>query len=198
MRTSPRILLLLALLLPGAAAAQQAMPLPQLWTGRVVLAEGVKPGLTGDRFELRVARLSSDHEISGLLERLRMGGQAGLRDAMRALPGKGFLSLGKLAATEVTVIRVADLDNGRRRVRVWCDFAIRLYDDSEPRGSLAHPFGFIELEVDASGEGGTGQLVAAASLAIGEDGLRIETAETPVMQVVEVTSDSPPPARAGR
>lgn len=193
-----RFVLCRALLLVSLAALcapiHAAMPLPQIWTARIVVPEGVEPGLTADQIELRVNVLSTDEEMLGLLEQLRMGGQQGLWNAMRMLQPKGFIRAGKLAATEVTVIRVLDLPNGNRMVRVFCDFPIRLYDKSEPLDARAHPFAFLELEVGPSGRDGTGKLIAAASFALGEAELRIDNAATPPMKVIDVASDKPPAA----
>lgn len=191
--------LFLAIALPAVAASSAAeppaMPLPQKWWARVVLTDAVKPGLTADRLELTVAHLSSDEEVAGLVETLQSGGQIAARNAMRALQPKGFVRAGKLAAAEFTVIRVVDLADGTRRLRLFCDFPIRLYDKSEPILSPEHPFGFLELQVGPTGEDGTGTLIAAASLAVAEDGLRVETAAAPILNVIEVTADPPPPAR---
>jgi len=188
------LLAALPLIASAPAPAQDAIPLPQLWTGRGVGPEGISPGLTAERIELRVFSLSSDEEIAGLLEQLRRG-QMSARDAMRKLPAKGFVAAGKLAATEVTVIRVHDLANGHRRVRVYCDFPILLFDDSVKRDTTTRPFGFLELEVDASGVGGSGWLVPTASLGIAEDGLHIDNPDVAPLKVLEVTSDRPPAKR---
>lgn len=207
MRTMPRlaactfaaVLAAVACLAARPAAAQAPMPLPQTWTGEVLPSAGLQPGLTAEQLELRVSQLSSDAEIAGLLEKLRIGGQVGLRNAMRGLAGKGFLRFGKLAGVDVTVIRVFDREDGHRVLRLYCDFPIRLFDQSVSRFVTdEHPFGFIELEVDSSGTGGTGKLVAAASLGLGEDGLKIEAAATPVLTVLDVTSNRPPAPPAPR
>jgi hypothetical protein len=197
-RRGARLMLLALLLFPsarlaaGPAEAPPPIPLPQDWAGRVVFPAGMNPGLTADRITLRVWKLSDDDEVAGLLQALRLHGQAGLRDAMRLLPAKGFVNIGKLAGTEVRVIRVLDLEDGRRRLRIYSDFPIHMYDKSEPRGSLEHPFGFLELTIDASGKNGTGLVIARAALSLEKEGLGISNAETPPLQVVDVLSDSPP------
>ena len=94
-------------------------------------------------------------------------------------------------ATEITVIRVFDLPDGRRRVRLYSDHPLRLYDKTDPPGSDAHPFGFLELTADASGSG-TGELIAAGSMTFNDDGLRIDSAGTPLIKIVDVTTDRPP------
>jgi len=198
MRSVFRRALVLLSLAALCAPVHAAMPLPQVWTARIVVPEGVEPGLTADQLELRVSSLSTDEEVLGLLEQLRLGGQQGLWNAMRMLQPKGFIRAGKLAATEVTVIRVQDLPNGNRMVRVYCDFPIRLYDKSEPVEARAHPFAFLELEVGPSGRDGTGKLIAAASFALGEAELRIDNASTPPMKVLDVGVDKPPAPPAPR
>ncbi len=166
--------------------------MPQVWTGRMLVPEGVEPGVTGDSFELRIFQTSTDEEAAGLVAALRAGGQVGLRNAMYQLKAKGWIRIGKLAATDAVFLRVADLPDGKRRVRFYSDHPLRLYDKTDPAGSTAHPFAFLELVVDATGKG-DGTLIAAASLAIDDDGsLRMESAGVPVIRLYSVETDSPP------
>lgn len=190
----------LAVLALGLAAADAApppasLPVPQNWTGHIVIPEGIEPGLTAERLVLRIYQLSTDEEVVELLGHLRQGGQMQLRDAMRRLPAKGFVNAGKLAGSEITVIRAFDTEDGFRKVRIYTDFPIHLFDKSVPRNSQLYPFGFIELTVDASGAGGFGTLVPAASLGIVEGGLAIENPESPPFEIIDVTSDRPPAPR---
>lgn len=185
------------LFIPCAAGAQTqgGMQMPQVWTGRMLVPEGVEPGLTGDTFELRIFQRSSDEEAAGLVAALKAGGQVGLRNAMYQLKVKGWIRIGKLAATDAVFIRVTDLPDGQRRVRFYSDHPLRLYDKTDPAGATAHPFAFLELLADASGKG-NGSLIAAASLTIDDDGLRMESAGVPVVRVYSVETDSPPPPPA--
>jgi len=185
----------LIVLCAANAGAQAAMPLPQIWTGRMEVPAGVEPGLTGDYFELRIFQISTDEEAAGLVTVLEKGGQAALRNAMYQLKVKGWIRIGKLAATDAVFIRVLDLPDGQRRVRFYSDHPLRLYDKTDPAGSTAHPFAFLELVADASGKG-SGTLIASASLAVGDDGLRMESAGTPVIRLYDVVTDQPPPAKA--
>lgn len=197
MLTQPRFAIrllagvLLTVLGATSAWAQAPMKLPQIWTGRMLVPEGVEPGLTGDSFELRIFQTSTDEEAAGLVAALQTGGQEGLRNAMYQLKVKGWVRIGKLAATDAVFIRVMDLPDGQRRVRFYSDHPLRLYDKSDPAGSNAHPFAFLELLADASGKG-NGSLIAAASLSVGDDGLRMESAGVPVIRVYSVETDSPP------
>lgn len=190
-RPGRAVALLLGSLAAATLQAQAAMPLPQIWTGRMEVPPGVDPGLTADRFELRIFSTSTDAEVVELIAALQTGGQQGLRNAMYRLKSKGWIRIGKLAATEITVIRVFDLPDGRRRVRLYSDHPLRLYDKTDPPGSDAHPFGFLELTADASGSG-TGELIAAGSMTFNDDGLRIDSAGTPLIKIVDVTTDRPP------
>lgn len=174
--------------------AQPAMPMPQVWTGRMMVPAGVEPGETGDTFELRIFRKSTDVEVEDLVTRLEKGGQVALRNGMYLLQPKGWIRIGNLAATDAMVIRVVDLPDGQRRVRFYSDHALRLYDKTDPAGSTAHPFAYLELVADASGKG-SGSLVASASLAAGDEELVMESAGLPVIQIYDVHTDSPPPAR---
>ena len=155
---------LLTVVCVASAGAQAAMPMPQIWTGRMQVPAGVEPGETGDTFELRIFRASTDVEAAGLVTALKAGGQVALRNAMYQLPARGWIKIGNLAATDAVFVRVVDLPDGRRRVRLYSDHALRLYDKSDPAGSTAHPFAYLELFADASGKG-SGSLVASASLA---------------------------------
>jgi hypothetical protein len=190
--------LLLAFLLglpaAGPLPAQPAMPLPQRWTGTVIIPAGTNPGRTAENLELRIFALSTDAEVAELLGMLGEG-QMEARGLMRTFRAKGYLSAGKLAGAEVTVIRVMDLDNGRRMVRVYCDFPIPLYAKEVPRDTQVVPFGYLELEVDSTGAGGTGRLLPATSLALGEEGLEIDSRDVQQLEVIDVTSDRPPAGR---
>lgn len=185
----------LIVLCAAIAGAQAAMPMPQVWTGRMEVPAGVEPGLTADTFELRIFGTSTDEEMAGLVLALKQGGQVALRNGMYQQKAKGWIRIGRLAATDVVVVRVADLPDGQRRVRLYSDHALRLYDKTDPAGSTAHPFAFLELLADASGKG-SGSLIASASFAVGEEGLRMESAGTPVIRIYDVTTDRPPAAQA--
>lgn len=187
--------LALFLPLPEVARAGDTMPLPQIWTGRMLVPEGVEPGVTGDSFELRIFQTTTDAEVATLVTELQKGGQTGLRNAMYQLKPRGWIRIGKLAATDAMVLRVVDLPDGQRRVRFYSDHPLRLYDKTDPAGSTAHPFAYLELVIGATGKG-TGSLLTSASLSAGDGELRMESAGLPVIRVYDVETDSPPPARA--
>jgi hypothetical protein len=175
----------------ATAVAAAPIPLPQTWWGTTVLPEGVDPGITANQFEVQVFRLTTDQEVATLAAAFREGGQPALRDAMFRLKPLGWIRFGKLVATDLVMVRVMDLPDGRRRLRLFSPHPLRLYDKSDAPGTHAHPFGYMELFADASGKG-SGALIAAASLSVSDEGLRFDSAGVPVVVVERVETDSPP------
>lgn len=191
----PVLLLLAAAAAPSPAADPSvSMKVPQRWSGIVIYPKGYNPGLTADAMELTVSKVSSDAEVAGLAETFRQGGQGALREAMFRIPSKGWINFGKLVGAEMNVIRVVDLPDGRRRLRVFSDHPMRLVDKSDPPIDPAHPFGYLELIVDSSGQG-SGTLLAAAALEVTEEGLTLQSAGAPAINVTDVMTDTPPPKR---
>ena len=76
-------------------------------------------------------------------------------------------------------------------MRLFSDHPVRLYDKSDAPGTAAHPFGHFELFADATGLG-SGERIAAASMALSDEDLRMESAGTPVIKLIEVTTHRPP------
>jgi hypothetical protein len=170
------LLLVASSLVPGALVAQDLAPVrpAQTWVGNLVLPDDARLGLRD--IEIKIKTFSSNEEIAGLAEELRMGGQQGLRQAMFRLEQKAWVRLGRSAATSVGVVRYAELPDGSRRLRVVSD----------------HPFAYIELIVPAEGVG-KGRMIAAASLAFTEEGLSIESAGAPVIEIADVRFETPAP-----
>lgn len=188
----PALLLVASSLVPGALLAQDLAPVrpAQTWVGNLVLPDDARLGLRD--VEIKVKTFSSNEEIAGLAEELRIGGQQGLRQAMFRLEQKAWVRIGRSAATSVGVVRYAELPDGSRRLRVVSDHPARLLDKSDPAGSPDHPFAYIELIVPAEGLG-QGRMIAAASLAFTEEGLSIASAGAPVIEIADVRFESPSP-----
>jgi hypothetical protein len=191
-------LLLASLLAIGAGLApplpaqeRAPAPIPKRWSGSILVPKTDLAPEAYDRFELQIFAVTDEKEKLTLLETLRSGGQGALRNAMFALEPKGWISIGNSRATSIGVIRVLDRPEGGRIVRVFSDYPLRLLDQSDPAGSALHPFGFMELTVDAKGVG-EGRLVAAASLTIKDGDLAMQSAGAPVFSLVEVKAESPP------
>lgn len=184
------LILLVSALAGGAADAPAPMPLPQVWTGTLEAPpENVK--LRARAIEVKIRALSSDEEIQALQLELRLGGQDKLRQAMFRLEQKAWVRLGKAAATSIGLVRVVDLPDGRRRMRLVSDFPARLLDSTDPVTS-DHPFAFIELTVGRDGTA-EGLMIAAASITFAEGNIVFESSGAPLFRIVDVASDPPPP-----
>ena len=194
MRNAPSTFLVLLVLAfavgAHAAEAPAAMPLRQVWTGILEPPPDNQNVGIGD-IEVKTWALSSDREIQTLVEELRGGGQDGLRQAIFRLEQKGWVRIGKAAATSIGLVRVVDLPDGKRRLRLVSAFPARVLDWSDPAGSRKHPFAFLELTVDRDGTA-EGRMIAAASISFVENGIRVDSAGAPVLQIFDVATDSPP------
>lgn len=171
-----------------AASGFAAEPIPTHWTGFVTPPpDAPKVGVSD--IEIRVFKLSNDEEALTLVNELKLGGQVGLRNAMYKLEDKGWVRLGKFAATGVGVIRALELPDGRRVLRVFSAYPARIFDRSDPLGSPEHPFAYIELVIDKDGKG-SGQMISAASLKVSDKGLELESAGAPIVAITDVVATS--------
>lgn len=185
------LILLVAAFAGGASAADAPapMPLPQVWVGKLEAPpDNVKYGIRD--IEIQIKSLSSVKEIQTLYQELRLGGQEKLREAMFRLEQKAWVRLGKAAATSVGAVRVVDLPDGKRRMRLVSDHPARLLDSTDPLSS-EHPFAFVELIVDRDGSS-EGQMVAAASITFADGGIVLQSAGKAPYRIVGVATDPPP------
>ena len=184
-----RPLLAVALLVAlSAGVLVAAQPVPTHWTGFVSPPpDAPKVGVSD--IEIRVFKLSNDEEAMTLVNELKLGGQVGLRNAMYKLEDKGWVRLGKFAATGVGVVRALELPDGRRVLRVFSAYPARIFDRSDPVGTPDHPFAYIELVVDKDGKG-SGQMISAASLKVSDQGLELESAGAPIVAITDVVATS--------
>jgi hypothetical protein len=188
----PWPLLLAAALAASGTFAATAAPFPTSWTGTIVVPKTKLAPRAYSSFELKIFSTTSDEEVAKLGEAFRTGGQAKLRELMFATKQIGWIRIGDSVATEIGIIRAHDLPEGSRRVRIYSDHPLRLLDKSDPPGSDLHPFGFMEMTVDAQGNG-SGRLVAAASLEVVDGDLTLQSAGLDVIELRDVVASSSTP-----
>lgn len=185
------LLLIVAVFASGAFAADAStpMPLPQVWTG-ILEQPPENQQFTAQDIEVKILAVSSATEMETLRGQLLLGGQAGLRQAMFGLEQKAWIRIGRAAATSVGLVRVVELPDGGRRLRLVSDFPARVLDPTDPSGSTEHPFALVELTVGRDGKA-EGLLVAAASITLAEKEILFESAGAPAYRIVDVATNPP-------
>ena len=172
---------------PLAQSADEAMP--EVFVGTVVDVGGVVPGATSARFTLHIDEYTTDEEASELLQVLAEQGPGGLERAMRKVE-KGWIRIGSSLGYPVSVTRTFDTESGRI-IRVATDRPIQMFEVWHGLRSLDHPFGVLELRLDANDKG-EGRLIAAAEVGFSKEGsLEIESLGTQPFRLLQVKKQEP-------
>ena len=181
----------LAALLPGSpVAGGNPADAPKVWTGTIVAPKTKLAPAAYEKFELRIFKQTTDEEAKDFVEVLRSGGQGALRQAMFHLEQRGWITIGRSVATNVNLIRVLDREGGGYIIRIFSAFPMRLLDKSDPPVDAEHPFGFMELAVDANNVG-EGQLIAAAGVTITDGNIVFSSAGAPVYKLTDISGQAP-------
>jgi hypothetical protein len=160
-------LLALALLAPASVRAETYRATAEFESRRTLGSGNVELVLALDR-------PTPVEEALGLRDVLARGGQELLRAAI-AGRRDGWIRMGGLEIP-IALVVVAPADDGRRYLLVT-ERPLRLPTDPNEPADRRFPFGFLELVVDGFGSG-EGTFVAAASLAIDEEGRVAVTGDT--------------------
>ena len=116
-------------------------------------------------------------------------GPNGLEKAMRKID-KGWIRVGSSLGYHVSVTRTFDTGGGRT-IRVATDRPIQMFEVMRGLRSLDHPFGIVELQLDANGRG-EGRLIAAAEVGFTKEGvLEIESFGTQPFRLLQVKKHEP-------
>lgn len=165
-------------------AQEPGRSMPEVFTGSVVDAGGAIPRATSARFTLHIDEYSTDEEARELLRVLAEEGPRGLENAMRKIE-KGWIRIGNSLGYPVSVARSFQTETGRI-IRVATDRPVQMFEVWHGLRSLDHPFGVLELTLDADGKG-EGRLIAAAEVGFTEDGsLEIESLGTRPFRLMQV------------
>jgi hypothetical protein len=187
MRALP-LLLIASFAISTAVDAAPPRPVPKRWSGTLVVPKTNLVPAAYEVFELEIWNVTTDEQLEPLRLAYREGGQEALRQAMFALEQKSWVRIGKGVASTVGVVRVIDKPDGGRIVRLFSDHPLRLLDKSDPVGTTAHPFAFVELEVDEYGVG-EGKMIAAAALDVVDGDLVIQSAGLEGITIRDVAAD---------
>ena len=172
---------------PLAQSADEAMP--EVFVGTVVDAGGAVPRATSARFTLHIDEYTTDAEASELLQVLAEHGPDGLEKALRKIE-KGWIRIGSSLGYPVSVTRTFDTESGRI-IRVATDRPVQMFEVWHGLRSLDHPFGVLELRLDANDKG-DGRLIAAAEVGFSKEGsLEIESLGTQPFRLLQVKKQEP-------
>jgi hypothetical protein len=170
-------------------AVAQPAPIPTYWSGTFTPPPGAKAP-RASVLEVKIFSLTTDKEVATLAAALHEGGPLGLREAMGRFENRGWVKINGLGGATVAVLRVLDLPNGGRRLRVFCALPIRVFDKpTAAPDTQEYPFSFIELDVDKSGRG-EGKLISAAKFEVTDQGLELGTAGAPIVKVLDVIANN--------
>jgi hypothetical protein len=154
-------LVLLATLIVVPALFTQEQPAKEERFSGVAMATGGSLGGKTLNFDFRVTNYASDAEVEQLAALLKQKGQDALRSAMEKL-NAGRINPVMTTGTQIAIARKKQVgpDTVITIITARTMSFAELYRSSR---STDYPFGFLQVKLNAKGEG-TGQIMAAAKL----------------------------------
>lgn len=163
------------LLLSVAAAplTRQSSEPPEKFTAFAVSTGGPRTAGVATTVDIRIDRWSTAEETQRLLTMLKEKGADALLDVLRDLKPVGSINTPGNLAYDLRYAYQAPTEDGGRRIFLATDRPISFWEAvNRPRVS-DYPFTFIELRVDASGNG-EGKLAVATRIEASKDGKVIQ------------------------
>jgi hypothetical protein len=157
-RKSLAVAVLLACL--PLAAATQDKPLPEVYSA-VAMGTGGAVGGKSMNFDVRITSYTTDDEVQKFAELLKAKGQNALLSALQNEDKGRVLPVGS-TGNQIAVARKSTSD-GIATITVVTARLMSFRELYNNGRSTDYPFGFIQFQVNAKGEG-TGQIMAAAKL----------------------------------
>ena len=146
--------------------AQPASAQIERFTGVIAKTGGAGPSGFA-RFTITVDEYSPDEEAIRLVNLLVEEGPRALESEMLSHERGRFLTPGELGHN-IGIARSHQLENGGRVVRFVAARPLALFEAYNNTRSRDHPFGVIELTLDAQGKG-TGLIVVAAKISLNDE-----------------------------
>jgi hypothetical protein len=150
----------LALTLSYVATAQDAAPLPEAYSA-VAMGTGGSVGGKTMNFDVRITSYTTDEEVQKFAELVKAQGTDALRRALEK-EDKGRVQPVGSTGNQIAIARKRM--NGSTTVITVVTARLMSFGELYNSGrSTDYPFGFVQLTLNAKGEG-TGKIMAAAKI----------------------------------
>jgi hypothetical protein len=147
----------------GMALPLTAAETKEIFTGTAVSVGGTVSGqLASTTFNLTIEGYTSDEEAQRYLTTLAEEKQDGLLKAI-SKQKLGFFSLSGQVGRTINVVRVHNLEEGKRRIVVVFERWLKMAEVRNGYRSRDYPFGVIEIVMDPDGKG-EGTYIGAAKI----------------------------------
>lgn len=151
--------LVLALTTSASAASKER------YTAIIVAGGGAAP----IQVIVSISGWTTDEEAKALKATLASGGPAAAEKAMEKI-SKGYLAFVGSMGWPINVARTYPTANGGQRIVLVTDRPIMNVEALTQSVTLNYPFGIVELQVDAKGQG-TGSAIGLARITIDDQGV---------------------------
>jgi len=157
----------------GIFAQPRGLTLPASFTAFAVSTGGLRTSAVASQVDIRIDRWSTAGEGQRLMAVLKDKGSEQLLEALRDAKSVGSIRTPGNLAYDLRFAQVEPGEDGGHRVFLATDRPISFWEAvNRPRVS-DYPFTFIELRLNAGGEG-EGKLALASKITVNKDGKTIE------------------------
>jgi hypothetical protein len=151
---------LLVLSFSSLAAAQDAAPLPEVYSA-VAMGTGGSVGGKTMNFDVRITSFTTEEEVQKFAELVKTQGTDALRRALEKEDKGRVLPVGS-TGNQIAIARKRM--NGTNTIITIVTARLMSFGELYNNGrSTDYPFGFVQLTLNAKGEG-TGKIMAAAKI----------------------------------
>jgi hypothetical protein len=159
--------------------------LPVEFKGTVIDTAGAIPGGGVPSFKMKIEKYTSDEDVLRFAKLLTEKGPDALASELHDVKN-GTFSIGSSFPHHVSITRTFEKD-GKRVVRALTDRPITMSTRFGSLRDMDHPFGFIEIILDSTGNG-AGQIVVATEIKINDGVLEMEYSGLEPFRITKVTA----------
>lgn len=153
----------------GASAVASEQTLPEQYSAFAVSTGGPMTGPVAGQLDITITRWSPESETDRFLAALKKGGQDQLIDEFGDVKPVGTIRTPGSLAYDLRFAQQEDLGDGLRRIVLATDRPMSFYEVVNRPQSVEYPFTYIELRVNADGNG-EGKLAVASALSASRNG----------------------------